>query len=66
MKTLFVWVLLSQVRPGSDPLERREYLGVFATQAACEHMLAALSDPKYSLPKKKPVFMTCVKEEPQQ
>lgn len=66
MKTLIttVWVLISMAHPGKQ-IQPQTYLGVYATEAACEHMLAALSDPTFALKTAKPTYMTCIAEEPQ-
>ena len=61
---LTVWVLVSVAHPGNG-VQPQHYLGVYATEAACEHMLAALSDPDYALPTAKPSYMKCLKEIPQ-
>lgn len=61
---LTVWVLISVPHPGKPEDQPQKYLGVYATQASCEHMLAALSDPAYSLKSAKPMYMTCIAEEP--
>lgn len=62
---LAVWVLISVAHPGKLGLQSQQYLGVYATKTACEHMLAALSDPDYKLPTAKPSYMKCLEEKPQ-
>jgi hypothetical protein len=62
---LTVWILVSVPHPGKPETQPMQYLGVYGTQAACEHMLAALSDPTFSLPTAKPRYMTCIVEHPQ-
>ena len=60
---LVVWVLLAVAHPGKPALQPEQFFGVYKTQAACEHMLAALSDPAYDLPNSKPKHMFCRKED---
>jgi hypothetical protein len=62
---LTIWVLISVAHSGKPDSQPEQYLGVYATEAACEHMLAALSDPAFGLPNKKPSFMICIAEHPQ-
>jgi hypothetical protein len=59
MNQLIVWVLLTVVHPGTHAPS--EFIGVYQTQDACEHMLAALSDPEFNLPNTKPRWMICQK-----
>lgn len=61
---LTVWVLVSVAHPGKG-LQPQQYLGIYASEKACEHMLTALSDPDYKLPNAKPVYMKCLAEQPQ-
>jgi hypothetical protein len=65
-KILTVWILLSVSHPGKSDTQLRGYMGVFATQSACEHSLAAYSDPDFKLPNSKPLYLKCIAEEPQQ
>jgi hypothetical protein len=62
---LTVWILLSFPHAGKSQTQLGEFMGVFATQAACEHSLAAYSDPDYQLPNTKPPRLKCVAEQPQ-
>jgi hypothetical protein len=62
---LTVWILVSVPHSGKADLQPQQYLGVYASQAACEHMLTALSDPTYQLPQTKAKPMLCIAEEPQ-
>lgn len=59
---LMVWVLLALAKGAPDHSHPKEFYGVFKTQAACEHMLAALSDPNFKLPGARPSFMQCSNE----
>ena len=61
---LTVWILVSVPHPGKIDTQSQQYIGVYATQASCEHMLAALSDPAYELPNTKPKFMICLAQQP--
>lgn len=61
---LTVWVLISVAHLGKLGVQPQHYLGVYATEAACEHMLTSLSDPDYALPGTKPSYMKCLKEIP--
>jgi hypothetical protein len=62
---LTVWILVSVAHPGKLETQEKQYMGVFATQSACEHALAAYSDPAYKLPTAKPVYLTCMAEHPE-
>jgi hypothetical protein len=59
-----VWILISVAHTGKWT-QPAQYFGVYSTQAACEHMLSALSDPDYKLKSAKPMFMKCIAEQPQ-
>lgn len=59
---LVVWVLLALTKGSPEHSHPNEFFGVFKTQAACEHMLAALSDPAYDLPGTTPKPMQCSRE----